>query len=339
MERNHKLDLLRAIAIICVLIIHACNQRYTNTDTELLISAWLTTFTRPCIAIFIFLAGYLFRQSNLNIDYLFRKYQRVLVPYLVFCLLTILERGRTGTIGYIGSNLDDILLGIVTCDIRGIYYYIFVIVILYTMAYIVLSNQWLNDRIVPITIGFFVLNLLHGTYYDSIAETLGLVNADTGIVPLYHDRFLFYWPFFMFLGILFKRYNWQQFIDSRKYTVISFWIATFISYNILFFLNVDNIYGYNSVIGTFYSIATIAFLLLSNFQHAVVTFLSQISYFIYLIHYFFLSILDEITNDLGLELPFWFSIIRFTIMLTGSILCYLIGKQLLKRNSVIVMGA
>ena len=299
----------------------------------------MNTFTRPCIAIFIFLAGYLFKQRNLDLDYLFRKYQRVLVPYLFFALLTIVERGRTGTIGYVSSHLEDILFGIVTGGIRGIYYYIFVIVILYTLAFVVLKNQWLNARIVPITIGLFVLNLLHGAYYGSIAKALALVDLGTGSVPFYHDRFLFYWPFFMFLGILFKRYNWQAIIESRKNTVIWSWIAVFLAYNLLFFLKVDNIYGYNSVIGTFYSIATIAFLLLPNFQHSLVTFLSHISYSIYLIHYFFLSFLNELEADLGLELPLWFSLLRFTVILSGSILVYLIGKQLLKRNSTIVLGA
>jgi surface polysaccharide O-acyltransferase-like enzyme len=339
MERNHKLDFLRAFAIICVLVIHTTNERYAHTDTEFWISAWLNTFTRPCIAIFIFLAGYLFRQKNLDLDYLFRKYQRVLVPYLFFALLTILERGRSGTLGYVSNHFQDILYGIVTCDIRGIYYYIFVIVILYTLAFIVLKNEWLSDRVVPITLGLFALNLLHGAYYGSIANSLGLVDASTSIVPFYHDRFLFYWPFFMFLGILFRRHNWQQVIDSKQHTVLWFWIAIFVSYNVLFFLNVDNIYGYNSVIGTFYSIATIAVLLLSNIHGAVVTFLSQISYSIYLTHYFFLSLLDGLEVDLGLRMPLWFSIFRFTLILGSSILVYVIGKQLLKRKSVIVLGA
>jgi len=338
MERNHKLDFLRAFAIICVLVIHTTNQRYAHTDTEFWISAWLNTFTRPCIATFIFLAGYLFRQRNLDLDYLFRKYQRVLVPYLFFAVLTVLEQGRTGTIGYVSNNLQGILFGIVTCGIRGIYYYIFVIIVLYTLAFVVLKTRWLNERIVPITIGLFALNLLHGAYYNSIATTLGLIDGSTGYVPLYHDRFLFYWPFFMFLGILFKRYNWQEVINSRKNTVIWFWVSIFAAYNVLFFLSIDNIYGYNSVIGTFYAIATIAFLLLSDLRHAVIVFLSQISYSIYLTHYFFLSFLNEWEADAGLEMPLWFSIIRFTLILGGSILVYLIGKQLLKRNSVVVIG-
>jgi peptidoglycan/LPS O-acetylase OafA/YrhL len=97
---------------------------------------------------------------------------------------------------------------------------------------------------------------------------------------------------------------------------------------------------FNSVIGTFYSLATIAFLLQFNIRNEFLNFLSKISYSIYLSHILFIDQFKNISHSLEIEWPFlsWL-IIGFSVSLIGSIIVYLIAKILLKEKSGIIIGA
>ena len=57
--RNDLLDWLRTVAILIVLVVHAV-PGYEKTNLEKFGVDWLTTVFRPCIAIFLFSAGFFF---------------------------------------------------------------------------------------------------------------------------------------------------------------------------------------------------------------------------------------------------------------------------------------
>src|SRR3972149_10022559 len=81
-HRDPQLDFMRAVAIMGVLVIHSVG-RYRHTDLDLVVAGWLGLFCRPCIAVFLFVSGYLFNEHP-DARYLARRLKRVLVPYLVF---------------------------------------------------------------------------------------------------------------------------------------------------------------------------------------------------------------------------------------------------------------
>lgn len=340
MKREYKLDFLRALAIISVLIIHAVlfYEPSEKISIEMLVGGWLTMTLRPCIAIFLFLSGYLFKTDFKDVSYLIKKYKRVIIPYLLFSLITLIIRGKTQIIDYITSRPSDILIDIVIGNIWGIYYFVFVIVFIYTLAFFILKNTQFRVHLISITILLFVLNLLHGAYYNSLINILNIANTE--FARFYSERFLLAWPFFFFLGIIFKKYNGQVLIDNHKSLVTYCWIYIFTIYSFLYFIGVDNIDVFNSVIGTFYSLATIAFLLQFNIKNEFLNFLSKISYSIYLSHILFIDQFKNISHSLGIEWPFlsWL-IIGFSVSLIGSIIVYLIAKIFLKEKSGIIIGA
>jgi surface polysaccharide O-acyltransferase-like enzyme len=338
MERNHKLDFLRAVSIICVLIIHCVVLYEPTTAAERVIGGWLEMVTRPCIAVFLFISGYLFKTNLQDSSYLWKKYKRVIMPYLFFCLVTLLSRGRSQIVTYIMSKPIDLIIDILLGNIWGIYYFVFVIVFLYTLAFIILRNPKLRTQLIPLTLLLFVVNLLQGAYYYPIVDTFNVSNSRLAI--LYSERFILSWPAFFFLGILFKKYNGQVLIERHSQKVIFFWVFIFTFYNCLYFIGIENIYEYNSVIGTFYSLTTIAALLLFNIKNKIIDFLSEVSYSIYLSHVFFVAELKLIGDDLGIEwsLLSWI-IVSFFVSLIGSLILYLIAKLIFKQKSYLIIGA
>ena len=340
MKREYKLDFLRALAIISVLIIHAVlfYEPSEKIGIEMLVGGWLTMTVRPCIAIFLFLSGYLFKTDFKDVSYLIKKYKRVILPYLFFSLITLIIRGKTQIIDYITSRPVDILIDILIGNTWGIYYFVFVIVFIYALAFFILKTPQFRVHLISITLLLFVLNLLQGAYYNSLINILNIANTE--FARFYSERFLLSWPFFFFLGIIFKKYNGQLLIDNHKSLVTYCWIYIFTIYSFLYFIGVDNIDVFNSVIGTFYSLATIAFLLQFNIRNEFLNFLSKISYSIYLSHILFIDQFKNISHSLEIEWPFlsWL-IIGFSVSLIGSIIVYLIAKILLKEKSGIIIGA
>ena len=80
--RIFQYDLMRAVAIIAVVMTHSMTKFY-HTPLEISISQWLNTFMRASIPVFLFLAG-LFFHYKADFNYLKQKFIRVLVPYTIF---------------------------------------------------------------------------------------------------------------------------------------------------------------------------------------------------------------------------------------------------------------
>ncbi len=74
---NERVQLMRALAIICVVMIH--------TSPGGIDQVFIRPFINLCVALFIFLSGYLTQFGHEKIGEIYRKrVSRVLIPYLIW---------------------------------------------------------------------------------------------------------------------------------------------------------------------------------------------------------------------------------------------------------------
>jgi surface polysaccharide O-acyltransferase-like enzyme len=291
LNRNHRLDLLRAVAIIAVIIIHTFS-RVNTSPLEIAIAGWLRTITRPTIAIFLFVSGMLFAKYHPRIQSLVKRYKRILIPYTIFSICYLIVVHGSSVIDYVIHNPLRIAAFYSIGQIAGQYYFVFVILYIYLMAYFVLNTPRLNQHLVTITILFCLLNLFQGAYFDLMIQNISFPNQYIPEVFVYRSPL--YWPVFFFLGMCVQRFSLDVWILQYKHSVRIVWLVTFAVYTVLFLANVEAIDGYNSIIGTLYSFATICALFTLEWQHEVITFLSRTSYYIYLCHIVVLELLHAI---------------------------------------------
>ena len=338
-ERDYRLDFLRAAAIVGVLIIHSVGRYAASaTQFEHFLCTWFDVLSRPCIAVFLFLAGYLFK-ADADSKYLLRRFERVLIPYLLFSVIALLCQYRLGILSYIVDHPGELVLRIVFANTWPMYYFVFVILCLYVIAYMLNRvNAGLGASMCLVLL-LFGLNLIHAAYSQQINEKL--LHLDAQAFTFYKNRSLILWLPFFFLGALSRRSDLYGFVDRHKTLLRASWLLVLGTYTGLLLLPLGqvNLSGYNSVMGTTYSVATIFFLFTFHFKSAVCEFLSKISYSIYLSHIFFVYAFVELERRLNAQWPVWFWVISFVVSLAGSLGVYYVAKGLLGSRSRMLVGA
>jgi peptidoglycan/LPS O-acetylase OafA/YrhL len=330
MKRDHKLDFSRALAILGVLVIHSVG-RYAHSEIEGIIGGWFGLVARPCIAIFLFVSGVLFEKGQ-NISYLRHRMRRVLYPYLFFSAFASVYEVSFNHI----NSIYEILLRICTGGIFNIYYFVFVIVCMYIIVFILDKLGVLEKYITALLLVSLMINLLHVSYFKQICDFLDIKDKWK---DYYLIRSLLIWsPYYLF-GIYYRAFKLEKTILENKILIRVVWVSTLAFYSLLHLIQIGNIDGYNSVIGTTYSLTTILFLLTFDIRGKGIYFLSTISYSIYLSHIFFVYALRDFAHISAIELPFWFGLISLILSLIGSLLVYYIGKLAFRSKSLCIIGA
>ena len=109
-SRNHGLDLLRVLACYMVLQVHA-GEFYYIADGGLVAAGgepvwacWLNSLCRTAVPLFVMLSGFfLLPVRERTRDFFARRFVRVVVPFLVWCVLYAIYQfltGRTDAAGY-----------------------------------------------------------------------------------------------------------------------------------------------------------------------------------------------------------------------------------------------
>lgn len=160
--KNDKVQILRAAAIMAVIIIHTCPSS---------MEVWVRPFVNFAVAMFLFLSGYLtvFDRYSSNKQWLrfyWKRTIRVLVPYMIWTFLyTVLSPRNIGT---------RFLYNIATAGGGANLYYIFVYVqlALFTPLFKIASRsryRFLIFAIGPLSLLFFkYLPLLHGHEFGKL---------------------------------------------------------------------------------------------------------------------------------------------------------------------------
>jgi len=330
MERDHKLDFLRALAIIGVLVIHSV-ERYADSGLEHIIGGWPGLIARACIAIFLFVSGVLFKKGQ-DISYLKHRMKRVLYPYLFFSVFALVYKVSFNLI----NNVYDALLRILTAGVFNIYFFVFVIICIYIIVFTLDKLGVLEKYITSLLLISLMINLLHASYFKQLCDFL---NIKDKWKDYYYLRSLLIWLPYYFFGIYYRSFKLEKVILENKLLIRAVWVSTLVFYSFLHFIQASNIDGYNSVIGSFYSLATILFLLTFNVRNKAMSFISKISYSIYLSHIFFVYTLRDFARISAIELPFWFGLVSLVLSFVGPLFVYYIAKLVFKSKSLYIIGA
>ena len=332
MERDHKLDFLRALAIIGVLVIHSA-ERYAHSEIEGTIGGWFALVARPCIAVFLFVSGVLFK-TNQDVSYLKHRIKRVIYPYLFFSMFALTYKAIFTNFA---DSINVVLLKILTAGTFNIYFFVFVIVCMYIIIFILDKSGILERYITSLFLLSLMINLLHAAYFKQIFEFLDIKDKWK---DYYYLRTLLIWSPYYFFGIYYRSFKLEKAILENTILIRVVWVSTFVFYSFLHLVHIDNIGGYDSVMGTIYSLTTILFLLTFSVRNKAIYFISKISYSMYLSHIFFVYMLrDALHTSLAGSPPFWFSLISFVLSLIGSLCVYYVARLIFKSRSTHIIGA
>ncbi len=108
-EKNYEIQILRAVAIIAVVLIHTCPLGIWQPIVK--------PFVNFAVALFLFISGYLTKDKIVDYKQFYKKrISKVLIPYIIWTVIYSICEG----------NSSRILLNLLTSKANGILYYIFV---------------------------------------------------------------------------------------------------------------------------------------------------------------------------------------------------------------------
>lgn len=333
--RDQTLDLMRGLALLGVLVIHTF-YRFAAPGPERIAFALPALLARPCIALFLFCSGYLTRPDG-RTGPLLGRLKRLVLPYLFFSLAAYPFKL------WVGIPFDPALipLDLIMGNTMGIYYYILV------LAYCHLIGWWLSrrgvlpGRLMTVFLVCLGLNFVFTSLYDSLWFKF------IGPSP-YNFYFIWrsplIWPAFYFLGMLARTIDLRGWAQRNRTLLLGLWIPTAAAICLVFVSGIYNTrtpmpLGYNSPLGTIYSLVTILLLLGLRTCPGWLTRLSMLSYPVYLSHIFFVYIWRYYVR-LAFESPSaWLGPLGMVPALAGALAVYWIFKRLLGERSKWVVGA
>ena len=149
MEKNQKIQVVRGIAVIAVVLIHTCPLGMYQVIAR--------PFINFCVATFLFLSGYLTKTENDNWPAFFRKrILRVLIPYVIWNVsYTLLDYYFNGWGGF-----RILFVHLISTKASGHLYFIFVyiqFVLLTPVLGKLLKSKyrWMGWFVAPISTVFF----------------------------------------------------------------------------------------------------------------------------------------------------------------------------------------
>ena len=179
-KRNQKIQILRGLAIIAVVLIHTCPSGYWQIICR--------PFINFSVATFLFLSGYLTRTENEDwFSFCKKRITRVIIPYAVWSVLY--------TIASKSWSVADVLRNLITAKSAATMYYIFVYIqfVLLTPLLGKLAKsklQWTGWLIAPLSVIIF-------KYYPLITG-----NTLHPYLSLFYGDSCLGWFSFYYLGLL-----------------------------------------------------------------------------------------------------------------------------------------
>ena len=300
-EKNYKIQILRAIAIFAVVFIHTCPT-----------GEW-QVFCRPfinfAVALFLFLSGYLTKTENDNwFDFFKKRIIRVIIPYIIWSILYSLASG---------FDLKEIIVDLITTKSTGTLYYIYVYIqfVLLTpvLGKIAKSKyRWTIWLIAPISIIIFkYCSLLSGeplNKFISVFWDVSCLGWGKGYDLEFNTRKLCILYAISIPLQMLEGYGWLLLGDTNCGTQLK--ITSLIT-NILFLL-----ISYQFIISD-----------KLNLKNKLLIYIGNCSFGIYLSHIMVMNVLKQI--DFYLALPYFInSIVVFVV----TLICVIIGQKILGKR-------
>ncbi|CAM2061242.1 membrane hypothetical protein [Desulfovibrionales bacterium] len=278
-SRDLRLDLARAAAILSVVAIHAAENHIVSTALSERLVIFLMDSSRFSVPTFLFLAGYLFRRHNLTLNYLAHRFLRVALPYLYVSLAVIPFQWNKYTYPSLFISWGCVLRDLLLCNVVGIYYFVFIVLYLYLLAYIFHRYGGSARLLLWLLPLLYATNILDQQWSKTMLEHLNL----TDWFFFYRYRTPLVYSLYFISGMAFKLHRGMGIITRQRRTVLSCSIL----YILLRLLLPDKM-GITPYEPLFYFAILFFFLSLNVDGHGQigrwVRFLSTASYTIFLVH-------------------------------------------------------
>ena len=306
--KNNKIQILRAIAIISVILIHTCpNMKY---------EIYFRPFINFGVAIFIFLSGFLTKIEETNwINFYKKRIIRVIIPYIIWTFIY----------SFINNSFTfkSILKNLITTKSASILYYIFVYIQFTLLTPLIgklakSKSNWIGWLISPISIIIFV--------YIPLIKNIQLPYK----ISLLWSICCLGWFTYYYLGLLLKNN-----IITRKFNIIILCILLILSIPLQIFEAREwfrsGSYSCGSQLKLTTLITNINIILISylfitskkDFNNKFLTLVGDLSFGIFFVHILPLRFLED--NNYLSTLPF---IVNFAIIFTTAFLFVFIVNKI-----------
>lgn len=198
MVRNHRLDLLRVIALIMIILMHSPMRKIALAPNYIITG--LSYFTAPGIGLFFMISGALLLGNNLSTrDFLRRRFSKILFPTVLWTFFYLIVNYIQKPIG-----LVEVLQSIVSIPFswqsQGILWFMYTLAGLYLLTPIL--ARWLktaSKREVEFYLFLWAITLL----YPYLEMVLFIDTSSTGIL-YYFTGYLGYYLLGYYLNTYYK---------------------------------------------------------------------------------------------------------------------------------------
>lgn len=278
MVRNHRLDLLRVIALMMIILMHSPMPKYALAPSYIITG--LSYFTAPGIGLFFMISGALLLGNGLSTrDFLRRRISKILFPTVFWTFFYLIVNYIRGGLSVIEA-LQSIASIPFSMQGQGILWFMYTLVGLYLLTPIL--AQWLktaSKKEVEFYLFLWAITLL----YPYLEMALFIDTSSAGIL-YYFTGYLGYY----LLGYYLNRYYGFQKVHVVVAVVIALLIpallyATGIEFNfysLLWYLSLPVVL-----------MASVWFVLINrtpNNQFYLISEISRLSFGIYFVHIFIL---------------------------------------------------
>lgn len=309
LEFKEKIQLLRGIAIIAVIMIHTVSGEK---------AIFIRPFLNFAVALFIFLSGYLtnFSLEDSVKEFYKKRIIRVGIPYIIWSIIY--------TVAY--GSYDNFIKNIMTGQACGIYYYILVYLQLTLLT--PLSYKLVNSKYK--ILGFLITPIIIVGHYIYIYYT----NKEIPY-PWNANNFII-WYIYFYLGIFLRKKNYIRIVKIKKFILVLGLIIQLLEG--YFWWDLGSFSMATTQLKISVIITNIVFLLLvkdwitdskikNNFLLNILKEIGNMSFAIYLSHILIINILSKFVTKV------YFFPLNSILVLILSCLCVIIGRRILKNLS------
>ena len=310
-EKNQKIQILRAIAIIAVVMIHTCPSGKWQV--------FIRPFINFAVATFLFLSGYLTNLENSDWKSFYKKrITRVIIPYVIWTFLYT-------TVDFIRNEIDfkKYIINLLTTKSASPLYYIFIyiqfVILTPFLGKLAKSKyRWIGFIISPLSIiikyYWLIIRIKPNQYITTLLGLcclewflyyyIGLLLGNKIINKKFSIKKLIYLYFFSIILQIFETYGWFLLEEKNCGTQIK--MSSYLTSSIFILMSYWYINNQNI-----------------NYTNKMLLLIGDYSFGIYISHIMIILLLGKV--------PFWSHIPFFLnsiVVLFLTLLCVSIGKKI-----------
>lgn len=353
------IEYIRGISMMGVIGIHVGSQYLSNTAANVDLIALFEVITRFSVPIFFFISAFgLFYNLDLNAPFDFRyfmkrRFQTVLIPYLVWSFFYLLHDGWLYGVGF-----PDPLHILVLLFFGNAKYQLYFLVILLWFYLLMPLWIWMVRRASLVSLSLLLLAQIGFDYWSSFATSFNLFVyglPDTSLLKPFLMYRLNYWVMhYVFIFVLggylaVHIHAFMDFMKKHRLGIMAFFWASLVSL-LAYYYQLIAVDGYTPLeaintahqlcpAGIFYTItASLFFFTIFTYQkypsflNPLLHQLGKHSYFAYLAHPIAITYLALMLQHSGrimtapIAIAFYFATLGLAML--GAIVCRKIGEQL-----------